>query len=110
MIVFGVIVAVRIRSNSFASTFPFSRAALAALTAILIVVSSSAICLLTIPVRSRIHYSNGWVRVRTGFVRRDISDEVTSSSVEADSTATKQETINNDIDAEFKSARRNSKR
>ena len=34
----------------------------------------------------------------------NISDEVTSSSVEADSTATKQETINNDIDAEFKSA------
>lgn len=34
----------------------------------------------------------------------NISDEVTSSSIETDSTATKQETINNDIDAEFKAA------
>ena len=34
----------------------------------------------------------------------NISDEVTNGSIETDSAVTKQETINNDIDAEFKSA------
>lgn len=36
--------------------------------------------------------------------KSNISDDVTSSSVETDSTSTKQESINNDIDAEFKAA------